>query len=425
AAIELEARGRQVYAAAIRSGQQVIARTPADVRRLGLAAVTGQLPVVLAETAARKAAPKAQAAVRETEKFVRAVASPDAYQREQALKKAREQARAATSGFVDEASFHLADRALSAGGALAEGGLAGFGDRYSQNMDVKRAEDAYDQEHYGLARNAGRIAGVGTGIAVLGAPATLRGAVALTPRGAELVQALTKSRYALDPRGLTTMAATGGAGAGLVSQAVSDAMSGRVSPASGYGGAALGGAIDGVGTLRLGPVIGGGLGGVATTVAQDRFAGRPTSVDDAIDNAQASAILGGLGGAGAAYGTSRLSIRDKGNLGELASQMKTMARGDGVPYRQGRRFKLGGRRYTVTDLQFDTNQPGKSYGIGESKVGPTAKLSPRQIEAQARPDVDYVVDGWRYSDFGKMGGAAASPFAVYLEDDEPSAWGRW
>lgn len=416
AASNAEARGRQVYAGAIKTGERVLARTPAEVRRLGYAVEAG----------ARVVVPKVQTAARKVDKFVRAATSDDPYQREQALKGAGQQIRAATSGFVDEASFHLADRALSAGAALAEGGFGRFGDLYSQHMDVKRAEDAYDQEHYGTARSAGRIAGVGTGIAVLGAPGVVRGVVSLAPKGAKLVETLTTSRYALDPRGLTAMAAAGGAGAGVISQGVSDVTSGRVSPARDYGGAAVGGAIDGVGTLRFGPVVGGGLGGAATAVAQDHLAGRPISVDHMLEGGQMSALLGGLGGAATAYGTNRLSVGDKGNLAEFLSKVKTIARGDGVPsFGRPTRFYLDEGGYTYPDVQFKSGKIGKEYGIVESKVGPSAKKSPRQLQAEAQPNIDYVVDGWRYSDLGKMGGAAASPFAMQFDDDDRRARGRY
>ena len=39
----LDAKAREVYAHAIRTGQRVVAATPSQVRELGLAAVTGRL----------------------------------------------------------------------------------------------------------------------------------------------------------------------------------------------------------------------------------------------------------------------------------------------------------------------------------------------------------------------------------------------
>ena len=220
------------------------------------------------------------------------------------------------------------------------------------------------------------------------------------------------------------MAAVGGAGAGVASQGVSDVLSGRPSSAKDYIGAAVGGAADGLVTLRYGPVRGGAIGGVLTTALQDELSGRVRSLDDVIGNGEISAALGGLGGAAATGGARKLASRTKGKIGEFLSAAKTIARGDGIPFNMGRRLDLSSGRHTFTDLQFSTRKPGKDIGVGEAKLGPTAELSPRQLEAQAQPNIDYVVDGWRFTDVGNAAGAALSLFGTQFENGEQFPWMR-
>src|SRR5262245_48137872 len=50
----LEAKGHEVYADTIRKGQAVLARTPAEVRALGLAAVQGRLPQAVGQAVAKE-----------------------------------------------------------------------------------------------------------------------------------------------------------------------------------------------------------------------------------------------------------------------------------------------------------------------------------------------------------------------------------
>jgi hypothetical protein len=419
-ASELEALGRQAYADTIRKGERVMARTPAEIRALGLAAVQGRLPQAIAEGVIRKAAPKVAAVASTVGGLARTAVSPTSspYQRDQARKQLAEQGRAALSGFADEITFGAADRVLSAGDALIEGSPRDFAGRYSENMATKKAEDAYDQEHYGLARGAGRIAGAGTGIAVLGAPAVARGAVSLIPRGAQFAKALSTSRHALDPRGLTTMATVGGAGAGVASQAAADVVAGRPSSLTDYAGAAAGGAVNGLATLRLGPVAGGAIGGAATTTAQGQLSGRAVSADDVINSGRASGALGGLFGLGGAYWASQLPVAAKGVLGEGLSAVKTMARGDGIPFGFRKRLNLDQGGHTFTDLRFAPRLPGKKIGVVEAKMGPEAKASSRQIQASNQPDIEYVWDGWRFTDVGKAAGAAFSSGGAQYEEQE-------
>ena len=82
--------------------------------------------------------------------------------------------------------------------------------------------------------------------------------------------------------------------------------------------------------------------------------------------------------------------------------------------------KRGG--HTFTDSQFHSSDPTKRIGINEDKVGPGASMTPRQTQAQAQPDIDYVVNGYRYNDFGKMFGASVSPYGAQLVDQGGYPW---
>lgn len=53
-----EPKGREVYAQTIKTGQRVLARTPAEIRGLGEAALRGQLPQALGRAAVTAAAPR-------------------------------------------------------------------------------------------------------------------------------------------------------------------------------------------------------------------------------------------------------------------------------------------------------------------------------------------------------------------------------
>jgi hypothetical protein len=256
----------------------------------------------------------------------------------------------------------------------------------------------------------------------MGLPAAERALVRLLPEGARIAPVLAKSRYALDPRGLAAMSTVGGAGSGVTAQYVGDVVTGHRGTVGDYAGAAFGGATDGLTTLVAGPSAGGAAGGAATTLSQNYLNGRQTTTDELFDSMQTSALLGRLAGTAGAYRTARLSPHMKGAVGEAASDLKTFARGEGPVSERQSNYNLKDGGFTRTDGRFHTSAPGKDIGINESKVGPTARLYPRQLQAQAQPNVDYVVDGWRFNDFGKMAGAAASPFGAQIAD---RVWDPW
>lgn len=396
---DLEARGRQVYADAVRTGQTVVARTTNEVKQLGQGA----------KAAARAVAP--------VKRVVAEAILPNGSVR--MIEKVRDQGRAAISGAVDEASFGLADKALSGLEALRDGGVDDFGNRYRANQERRAAADAYDERNYGAARTVGRVAGFVGDVAIAGAPGVARGIVSLAPRGAKLYEALTTSKHLVDPRGLNTMAAGGGAIAGVIGQVIDDASNRRLSTWRDYAGSAIGGAAGGVATLHGGAIRGGALEGTATSAVRDLLNGRQVDVDGIIRGGEGGAIGGGIGSAGGSLFAHALPSRETGKLGDVMSMAKTFARGDGVPWQSRKRFYLDNGKYTYPDLEFRSRVPGKRAGIGEAKLGPTAELSDRQLEAQAQADIDYVVDGWRYSDVGKALGGGFAPTADRIIQYDP------
>lgn len=407
---DLEARGHKIYADTIRTGQQVLARTPTEVRQLALAAATGRLPQEAARVVVKAAAPTLKRVVSEA-------ATPAG--RVRLVEAIKEEGRAGLSGAVDEASFGLADKALSGTEALLNGGFSGFESRYAANEQRRTAEDLRDEREHATARNVGRAAGFAADLAIGGAPGLTRGVLSLVPRGAKLYDALTTSRHLLDPRGLNAMAAGGGALGGVIGQVIDDAGNQRLSSLRDYASATIGGGAGGLATLHGGVVRGGGVEGATTAMVGDVLNGRGVDVDGALDGAKRGAVVGGLAGAGGSLFAHALPALQTGHFGELLSSIKTIARGDGVPTRTGKRFYLDNGRYTYPDLEFRTSRPGKRTGIGEAKMGPTVTLSDRQLEAQAQNDIDYVVDGWRYSDAGKAFSGAFTPTADRILQYDP------
>lgn len=406
---QAEARGRQVYANAIRTGQQVLARTPAELRRLGVAALQGRLPQAVAEEAIRRVVRDQPPAAARTNTAAKPKPKIDASR----------ELKAGLSGFVDEASFGAADHVLAAGNAVKQavedrdfGRLVGD---YSHSMAEKRANDAYDDEHHALSRNTGRVLGFAATVAPLGAPVVGRAMLALGPRAARAARAMSSgSRYGLDTKGLTGMAAATGGSAGVMEQIATDTLTGRRGAIGDYVRAGVSGAAGGVGTRWLGPVAGGGVGGASASVIDDVLAGREISVGNMIGSAHGGALLGGIGNNFGTYRAATSSSNAKGRMGELLTRTKVVARGDGPVHGSGQRLYLNGGGYTVTDAR--GFGPERTERIFESKLGPNARQTTRQGQAQAQYGDDYYVDGWRFSDIGKANGLALSPLGYQLGD---------
>jgi hypothetical protein len=409
---DLEVRGRKIVGDAWRNGENVVARTSAELRDLARkkAEWPTRAPVKTATVSrgpARLIEPSKPAA--QVRNKARAAHSDW-----------REEVRAGTSGAVDEFTFGVADHILAGGDALLHGGLEGAKSRYDANIAAKHAEDAYDAEHYGLSRNVGKAAGLGASLLVMGAPGLSKAAYSLLPKGAKIAAGMARSRHGLDPRGLNTMAAAGGAGAGLIWQGASDLATGHRSSLQDYLGAGVGGAADGLATLRLGPVRGGAVGGAATVASQDGLNGRPISVGGVMDGARNAAALSGVGGTAGTYAVGRMSNKAKGNVGEAFSLAKTIARGK-VPFKLQSEVEIGGGRHSVADIEFG---PKGASSIVEAKMGPYADLTTNQRIArrQARADGrEYIVDGWQFSDAGKALASTMAGLGVPRRRDDANS----
>lgn len=250
----------------------------------------------------------------------------------------------------------------------------------------------------------------------MGAPGLARAAVAAIPRGRVAAQVIEHGlRYAPDARGLTTMMAAGGAGAGAVDQVVGDTLTGRRSTVGDVVSGAVGGGIGGAATRVGGPVIGGAAGGVATSMLGDIANGRALSLDDAYEAGRLSAALGGVGDELAHEWIRELGSNAKGKVGDRLSALKAIARGERVVEQQ-RRVYLNPEgeppAYTVADnisVPRGLAETPENLRIGESKLGPYASLTPRQEQALRLFGDRYVVDFWRHSDIGNIGGTALSP----------------
>ena len=117
----------------------------------------------------------------------------------------------------------------------------------------------------------------------------------------------------------------------------------------------------------------------------------------------------GVGGAGVSA-VRRLPPKAKGVVGEVLSAGKTVLRGD-LPVGFRRPLTVKGGR-TIRD------HVTLRGGSVEAKFGPTARLSPRQREAQEELGSLYRVDRWQPHHVGRItGGAGAVGVGLYDDDD--------
>lgn len=335
-----------------------------------------------------------------------------------------ESARAMASGAIDEFTFGGADHLLAAGQALS-GGVSGYRARYDAAMRQKRAEDARDARLHPMARNAGRVAGLGATL-FLGGPAAgaARAALAAAPRGGRVVAALTRTPKltGLDPRGLNNLVLAGGATSGVVSQAVVDAATGRLSSARDYTAAVVGGAAGGYAALRTGGMGGGLVGGGATSATRDVLDGRRISLDDAIREGHLGMVGGGAAEAAGTLRAAMLSTRAKGLVGEKMSQAKLLATGRHVRKNKIRvnvegRTPTGRQSTSVPDYRFG---PKDSEQYLEAKLGPEADLTRNQKRLLAKVGSDrFRVDAWQFSDVGKASSVAGAGVSGKLQRKEP------
>jgi hypothetical protein len=443
---ELEAIGRKVYGDGIRTGRDVIARTPQELQAVARAVIKSQQ---------RAAAPAAK-----NPPTVRARPAPQRNPTKASPPRPDliREGQAAVSGAVDELTFGLADRGLAAVEALRDGGADGFVDRYAHEMAAKKAEDDYDAAYHGMARNGGRLAGFVGSVAATGGfglgGAALKGAAAgarllgaadkaagITKVAARAAKAANSSRRIaqLSREGLTTMAVGGGAASGAAGQVISDLASGKPGSAGDYAGAVLGGIAGGL-ALRAGvrdPRLVGALEGAATTGLQGLANGRDFSAMDIAASARGGAIGGSVGDLIGKYGANALPRKVKGDLGEQLSLLKTLAEGKPDP------------RYAEAVVGFQERLPGAVGGPGvqrevllrggrktiadhvthdgsavEAKFGSSARLSKAQRLARAELLDRYRIDHWLPADIGRASTVGFAGFgAPNVTDREGSPEG--
>ena len=391
---ELEVRGREVYAAGLKAGQPVVAKTSAQVRALGQAALEGRLPQVVGKavadvakhvpagaTASKRLGPPTSGVRQESRKGSGQLPAPPSE------KQVLDQLFAGARGAQDALTLGAGDHVYAGARALADA-LDGqdIVRAYQARIATERARDQYDAKHFGAARATGQVVGTVAGLAALGPlDAALAG-------GVRMVEAA--------PLVAREVAALGGSGAigGVASQGVEDFQRQQLGSIGDYAGSALGGAATALASARLGPGQAGALGGAVTSVAQDALNGRQVSLEKA-----GQAALGGgyiaapFGLAGRMY-SEGLHFRQKGKLGERLGEIRTRVNG-GKPEPGGARVGLPSGRITVLD------QESSIMPISEQKFGRTAKLTGGQREAyELYGPEDYRVDHFLPRDIGVVYG---------------------
>ena len=371
---QADALGREAWATATQSGQDLSAPTPSDVRALGATQLD--------------------------------CAQPPNYLND-ALERARAAARGATDaillGHGDEAEAGIRSiPALFSGDPVSS--------RFHEMMKNARDQDSYDQIHYPVSRAVGEVAG--TGLAILG---TDGAAGAMVPRlatsAARAIPALTNME-----RGSVALA---GAGAGVLGQTASDDLSGHSPDWRDYPSAALGGAITASTGGRLSPTYAGALGAGVASMTDGLLRGDV----DPFGVAHAMTVGGYLSGVGRVIGengSNSLSSNDKGKLGEWLSDIKSVAQGNRVAGRQVPLKLDNGLTTKVDSVLRDGPQ-----NFVESKFGPYAKVLPNQRAAMAQFPDRYRIDFFMPSHVGQMTGVGLSTLglpAIDWADPNRRAW---
>ncbi len=340
----------------------------------------------------------------------------------EAIRLADERAAATFHGFSDGVTFGAGDQ-LS---ALAHAGLPGDGhwsERYHEQKAVLKAQDAYDQAHHPMMRTTGQVAGaLVTAVTPFGLEAGALRAASYFPKAARFVKGATATqRITPLARGLgdharwSAIAAGAGGGMGVAGQGASDWASGRRSSLGSYGAAAVGGGVDSLGTVYLGPARGGALGGAVSAAADDAFNGRMPSLVRVSEGAAAGSVMGKGMGALGTFRVHALPARNngskglhKGAVGESLSKARSWLEGEGVnPNRQIVRV---GNRYTVLDHRTLSGKPV------EAKFGYAARLSTPQKMLRAKEE-DYRVDHFLPEDIGKLLSLPFTSFGAGLEEE--------
>lgn len=453
----LEAKGRQVYDAAIRAGKPIVANSVADLRALGAAA----------QKLERNAEHTGSRAAQAVASVARDPRSPEA---RRILRETGNQALAFAHGAGDSLPFDVADRASSA--IRAFGGQGRWSDRYANEMVRERAQDRYEQANYGAARLGGQIAGTAAQMLVplgeLGvvAKVTERAARPLGSLAARYVpKALTEfAEHAIQPavrtvpvrvKGVEPIKSTAmnlpeqfvtsaaGAASNVGAQIVADLSTGHRSEWKDYLIAAGVGGLQGRFSHRFSPALTGAVGGAATSIGQDLADNGSLGWDDAA-GAAGSALLGGaLGHHADRWATRRgerldwrhrashtgLIPQSKGRMGELMGKGRSYARFE-RPVKGPHRFAVDEEgHYSVPDQYvadlFARPDP-ESPRLAEHKFE-GGQVSPRQYQALQKVGADnFRLDSFKARDLGVLLGLPIANLVTRERDaaGEDDAWRR-
>jgi hypothetical protein len=373
-------RGRQLYDNAIRTGQDVVARTPSEVARVGRAA------------------------------------------------------NAAVRGAANSASLGFADP-LEAGteALVGMGGSGNFRQRYQNQLALQHQDDADAQREFpDLYKWSGRAGALGGMLATgeLRVPGAIAKAVPAVGRPVKAAQST--RRIGFVPGGLGTMGAVGGATIGAAGQVASDAARGRASSPMDVVDAAAGGALSGYEATRGRPVFGAAVGSGVTTGLQDANRG-VLSPDDILKSAQTGAYAGQALNVLGRFGSNALPRPAKGVLGEGLTFMKSWARGEPIPpfpsFYQRVASQIPGAEEGLAGLQRPVALSGDGETVAdsittlprmqESKFGASAGPSGPQRRAAAEFPGLYFYDHWLPRDAGAFAaGWFAPPVAGATRDGD-------
>lgn len=321
---------------------------------------------------------------------------------------------AGVRGAADVLSFGKADEmeaGLEAGVETAVRSLPAFADgrnfkqRYETQLALQQERDRFDAEHRPVARGVGQVAGTVAGVAVGGGVG--RGGAALVgrlPQGARILRNVAPvSRLGMDMRGVTRLSAAGGAAIGAAEQAVEDIARGELSDLPTYAAAAASGALGGVAGRYRGPVAAGAVAGGSNPAFQSLAAGEVPDLTDILtgtrDGGVGAGVAGRAAGALGKYGSSLLSPKLKGGLGEGLSYVKSVVREGRLPQLQVKKIYNG--RKTIADQALLNDR------LLEAKFGRWARLSKGQREALRVLGPKYLIDHYLPQDIGRIGAVGA------------------
>lgn len=350
AARQMMRAGQRVWERAIRTGEDIVARTPGEIRAIGAGIVSATTPGdarLRQPSTARRVAPRALLAPLAPAAAAGRLTTID-WRR--AAQEHPRQAMAALHGAADELTFGAADWASAGLRTLAEGGIDDWGDRIHDNMEEERSQDRYDAEHYGAARLAGQAAGTVGSMFIPGGAIVRGGRLATTAarlalRGGRLGRALPAAGRVLaraeraaarllplrKPGAAATSAAErvawllgpGAVNAGV--QAGVDLALGQTPTWQDVGGAFAGGVMAGR-ARGLRPAQAAALSAAATSAYQDRFNGREVSPVRAAESAMLGSMFSHLAG-GRALRAAQAPTVGKGAVGEAMGATRMLING--------------------------------------------------------------------------------------------------